>query len=165
MKVKNIISYIEEAFDGVPQPKLITLHVAQEHDSYNYDNDEAVRKRDFFGPWQNIPFSHIKNCPNALSYLDEIGMRFYLPVFMVSCLKNFGHSEGFYKEHTLYSLNNYPDNPDLSNYHRKRFLLFNTKQLKACALFVQYCAEDKSDDIDSCFATELYNRYWIQYNK
>jgi hypothetical protein len=92
-------------------------------------------------------------------------MRFYLPAYMVWYLKNFGDSNEVLTDHALYSLDNHPNNPGLSAYHRERFSLFSPQQLKACALFVKYCAEDKTDFTDTEFAKTKYENYWSKYEK
>ncbi|MEZ5536942.1 MAG: DUF6714 family protein [Thiolinea sp.] len=47
MSTEHLIQIIEMAFDGVPQPKEITLHVAEAHDGYDYDHDKEHRERDY----------------------------------------------------------------------------------------------------------------------
>lgn len=165
MEKDELIKFIEEVFDGVEQPLEITLQVAEIHDDYDYDNDEEHRKNDFFGRWQEIPSEHIKKCQTALSYVDKVGMRYYLPAYMVWYLKNYGNSDEVYTDHTLYSLDNHPNDARLSEYHKERFSLFNPKQLKACALFVRFCGEDQSGFTDTNFAIEKYEKYWAKYEK
>lgn len=161
----SLVRFIEEAFDGVEQPHDITLHVAEAHDEYDYDHDEEQRKKDFLGPWQQVPQEHIRKCQVALSYVDKVGMRFYLPAYMVWYLTNFGKEEEVLSDHTLYSLDNHPGDPGLSEYHRERFSLFSPVQLKACALFARFCAEDDSGFTDTEFARKRYERYWVQYEQ
>jgi hypothetical protein len=159
----SLIRFIEEAFDGVEQPHDITLHVAEAHDEYDYNHDEEHRRKDFFGPWQQVPAEHIRKSQEALSYVDKVGMRFYLPAYMVWYLRNLGNKEEVRSDHTLYSLDNHPSDPGLSAYHRERFSMFSPVQLKACALFIRFCAEDDSGFTDSEFARKKYERHWAQY--
>jgi len=163
MNKNELIQMIKETFEGVEQPKDITLHVAEAHDEYDYDHDEEHRKKDFYGSWQKIPSEDIKECQDALSYVNKVGMRYYLPAYMVWYLNNFGKSEEVYTDHTLYSLDNHPKDPKLSEYHKERFSLFNTKQLQVCALFVKFCAEDQSGFTDTDYAKKKYSRYWSKY--
>ena len=44
----QVISIIEEAFEGVPQPLEITLHVAEAYDSYDDDHDDEHRHEILF---------------------------------------------------------------------------------------------------------------------
>ena len=77
-------------------------------------------------------------------------------------LKNLGVPDEIWSDHTLYSLDNHPKDEKLSKYHKERFSLFSKEQLKACAMFVKYCAEDE-DNTDEYFAKKKYERYWSQY--
>lgn len=165
MEKEELIKFIEEAFNGVEQPQEITLHVAEAHDDYDYDHNKEHRKNDFIGRWQEIPSEHIKKSQNALSYVDKIGMRYYLPAYMVWYLKNYGNSDEVFTDHALYSLDNHPNDPRLSEYHKERFSLFNQQQLKACALFVKFCSEDQLGFTDTDFARKKYERYWAKYEK
>ena len=163
MNKEELIELINESFDGVPQPETLTIHVAEAHDDYDYDNDQEHHKNDFIGRWQDVPDEHIKKCHTALSYLDKIGMRFYLPAYMVWYLRNFG-TDVIWSDHTLYSLNDHADNEQLSEYHKERFSLFNDKQLHACAQFVKYCANDETRFTDTTFAQEKYDGFWKKHD-
>ena len=59
MDSEDLIDIIENAFDGVTQPDEITLHVAEAHDNYDYDNNLKHRKKDYIGRWQDVPLSLI----------------------------------------------------------------------------------------------------------
>ena len=122
MNKEELIKFIENSFDGVENSKAITLHVAEAHDNYDYENDKKHREKDFIGSWQNVPSEHIKSCQNALSYVDKFGMRYYLPAYMVWYLKNLGVPDEIWSDHTLYSLDNHPNDEELSKYHKERFL-------------------------------------------
>lgn len=158
----ELIGIINKAFEGVPQPDEITLHVAEAHDDYDYDHDEEHRKNDYIGRWQDVPAEHIQMCQAALSYVEKVGMRFYLPAYMVWYLRNLGSSK-VWSDHVLYSLDNHPHDLGLSAYHKERFSLFTPEQLRACALFIKYCANDLSGHGDPYFAEKKYKRYWSQY--
>jgi len=164
MDKEALIKIINNAFDGVDAPKEITLHVAEAHDDYDYDNDAEHRKKDFVGNWQDIPAEHLKSCQTALSYVDKVGMRYYLPAYMIWYLRHFGNTDEIEFDHPLYSLDHYPKNETLSKYHIERFSLFTPEQLRACALFVKYCSEDETDFTDAYFAKKKYDRYWQFFN-
>ena len=163
LKRKILIEEIVKAFDGVVQPEQITLHVAEAHDLYDYDNDAEHRKKDFIGPWQGVPSDHMKTCQSALSYVDKVGMRYYLPAYMVWYLKNWGNTEEVFSDQVLYVLDNNPGDESLTQYHKERFSLFDTQQLRACALFVQHCADDPSEFSDASFAKIKFERYWSRF--
>jgi hypothetical protein len=165
MNKEDVISQINEAFDGVEQPQEITLHVAEAHDDYDYNNNHTHRKKDFFGRWQDVPWEHIRACQNALSYLEKVGMRFYLPAYMVWYIRNYEKEGEVFTDHALYSLDPHLNDEKLSQYHKDRFSLFDRVQLRACAQFVRFCAEDSDGNTDSNFAQKIYERYWRQYDE
>lgn len=160
---ENLIAFIEQAFDGVEQPKQLTLHVAEAHDDYDYDNDAQHRRKDHTGRWQDIPTEHIKQYQSALSYLDKVGMRYYLPAYMIWYLRNLDDPDEVWSDNTLYTLDHHPKSKSLHAYHLERFSLFSKQQLKACALFIKYCAENQ-DYVDGEFAQKKYDRYWVQFD-
>ena len=163
MDSEELIGIIENAFDGVTQPDEITLHVAEAHDNYDYDNNLKHRKKDYIGRWQDVPQEHIQKCGNALSFVEKVGMRFYLPAYMTWYLKNFGNDNIIYDDHTLYSLDNNAKDSELAEYHKERFSLFTPEQLQACAFFVKFCANDTTEFSDTYFAQKKYERYWSSY--
>jgi hypothetical protein len=63
--IRDIESPIDEiyaAFDGVERPKELTLHVAEEHDNYDYLNDVMRGAKDYDGRWQDILSEHLLRC-------------------------------------------------------------------------------------------------------
>jgi hypothetical protein len=165
MDKEDVIAEINEAFDGVEQPQEITLHVAQAHDRYIYASNFFFRRLDFIGRWQDVPREHLRCCENALSYLDEVGMRFYLSAYMVWYLRNYTSPNELHNETVLSSLNPYLDDERMSRFHKERFSLFNQAQLQACAHFVRFCAEDTTGCTFDAFAQEIYDSYWRQYDE
>ncbi|KPQ39198.1 MAG: hypothetical protein HLUCCO16_09150 [Phormidium sp. OSCR] len=163
MNTEELIALIDTAFEGVPQPQDLTLHVAEAHDDYDYGNDEEYRRLDYRGRWQDVPNEHIKACQSALSYLDKVGMRFYLPAFMVWYLRYF-RTEEVWSDNTLYSLGTYGQNPGLAEYQKQRFSLFTPQQMRACAQFVKFCAKDTTGFSDDYFAQTIYDGYWSQFD-
>ena len=160
---EELIEVINKAFDGVKQPTKITLLVAETHDKYDYKNDLKWRRKDYKGPWQGIPDELIKTCQAVLSFVDNYGMRFYLPAYMTWYLKYYKETEVAWSDHTLYSLDNYPNDRKLSAYHKEQFSLFTPDQMKACALFIKYLSEADDDFTDTDFARRKYEQYWRQY--
>jgi hypothetical protein len=160
MKIEQLITIIEAAFNGVPQPTHRTLHDAEAWDNYSQCSEED-RKKDDIGRWQNLPMEHIEECQYALPHLDKTGMRFYLPAYMTWYLKS-PNASGWWGDSTLYSLNNHQNDPKLADYHRERFSLFTKEQLTACALFVKFCTTGTLST-DVSFAQEIYDRHWSQY--
>ena len=70
MNNNELINAVQSAFADVKQPGIITLHVAEAHDSRDYDSDASHRKLDHLGRWQDLPEEHIERCQNALPHLD-----------------------------------------------------------------------------------------------
>ena len=165
MNMEELICLIERAFDGVPQPEDITLHVAEAHDDYDYEHDQEHRKEDYVGRWQDVPQEHIKKCQSALCFVNKIGMRFYLPTYMTWYLRNFDDNDEVWSDNTLYSLDNHDNDPELAEDHKDRFSLFTPEQLKACALFIKFCANDPTGSTDTDFAQKKYERYWAKYEQ
>ena len=165
MDKEILIQHITEAFNGVEQPLDITLHVAEAHDQWDYQNNHVHRRHDYFGLWQNIPLKHIRSCQHALSYVEKVGMRFYLPAYMIWYLRNYENSDQVKSDHVLYSLDPYLEDKNLLENHKERFSLFSPKQLGMCALFVKFCAEDESGYTDNHFASKIYDEYWKQFDK
>ena len=163
MNKEELIQSINQAFDGVPQPKDITLHVAEAHDDYDYEHDAEHRQKDFIGRWQDVPNEHIQKCRCAMSYVDAVGMRYYLPAQMIWYLKNFGNSKIVVDDMPLYTLDPHDNNENLRKYQQERFSLFSPEQLKACAHFVKFCAEDETRFTDTTFAEKVYERYWKKF--
>lgn len=158
---EDLIEEIRSSFNNVDQPEKITLHVAQAHDEYDFD-DEKYSHLDFRGRWQDVPIEHIEECQEALSYVDKVGMRYYLPAYMIWYLRELDSGE-VVSDHTLYVLNHYSDDERMSKYFQERFSLFTPEQLKACAGFVKYCAEDDDEVTDTEFAKKIYESYWNKF--
>ena len=81
---------------------------------------------------------------------------------MIWYLQNLGADEVL-SDHTLYSLDNYAGNPTLSKYYDERFSLFSPEQLRACAMFIKFCANDETDSTDTDFAKKKYEGHRAQY--
>jgi len=166
MNRKELIEVIKKAFEGVVQPSDITIHVGKAYYSYDYSHDSEHRKKDFVGNWLDIPSDHIRQCQSALCYVNKVGMRYYLPAYMVWYLNCVDAYDELNNDSTLYALDNHPTNA-LGDYFKERFSLFNAEQLNACALFIKYCATSPEmagySDID--FAQEKYEGYWSQFEK
>jgi hypothetical protein len=83
----DVIKEIEAAFLGVPIGQL-TLHEADLMDSYATDAElRAARERDPERDWRDVPDASLKVCSYALSYLDPLSWRFYLPALMRYALR------------------------------------------------------------------------------
>jgi hypothetical protein len=136
--MESPIAEIETAFDGVKRPKVLTLHVADAHDSSDYSNDKLHRAKDYDGRWQDIPDEHLLSCHWGLSHLGADGLQFYLPAAMTWVLKNFRDSNSFLVDATIYQLACNRDNEKLAEYYDRRFQLFTAAQWHACRSFLEF---------------------------
>lgn len=157
MQKEVLINAIKKAFDGVEQPAELTLHVAEAMDRYEYDSAK-YRELDYRGDWADVPDKHLENCQNAFSFLDKVGMRYYLPAYMVWHLKNKKSEDDLY--HLLNVLDPCLDEEKLAKYFQERFSLFSSEQLKVCAMFIKYYLNNYTDGE---FFSEIYDNYWKQY--
>jgi hypothetical protein len=139
--MKSPIEEIEAAFDGVERPKEVTLHVAEEHDNRDYDNDALHRAKDFEGRWQDVPAEHLLKCHCGLTHLHEDGLPFYLPAAMTWVLKNFRDTNEMLTDSTIYQL----EKKGLCDHYDWRFRLFTLAQWRACRSFLEYLLHEDRD--------------------
>lgn len=149
---------IRQAFHGVLPPER-TLFVAEAMDSFS-----APVQPDFTGPWEEIPYSHLEACPNALAYLDADGMKYYLPAFMCWCLHLASGRKPMAFYHTLYSMD-----PNIYDYRMhthflSRFSTFTPEQLSVVAEYIKACADNLIPEADSEAAQHYWDAYWHQYS-
>jgi hypothetical protein len=136
--MKSPVDEINAAFDGVERPKELTLHVAEEHDNYDYSNDATHRANDYAGRWQDIPDEHLLRCHWGLSHLGADGLPYYLPAAMTWALKNFRDTNELLVDWTIYQLNPHLDDKALAEHYDSRFQLFTSTQWFACRAFLEY---------------------------
>jgi hypothetical protein len=145
--MKSPVDEINAAFDGVERPRELTLHVAEEHDNYDYSHDALHRAKDYDGRWQDIPAEHLIRCYSGLSHLDAYGLPFYLPAAMTWVLKNFRDSDELLVDWTIYQLVPHREDERLSERYDRRFHLFTPTQWRACRSFLEFLlSEDPEGD-------------------
>lgn len=140
---KRLLRLIEEAFDGVRYvgPDSLSLYQAQAADDYS----TCDQSRDHKGRWQDTPFEHFLDCPNALSFLDAKGLQYYLPALMSYSLSKFDVDDGYLIfEFLLYAFDVYRSHDTLYEHSKERFHLFTLKQKQAVAAFLRYMGDDDS---------------------
>jgi hypothetical protein len=147
---------IELAFDGVARPEQLTLHVAEAHDNYDYDNDPLHRTKDHVGRWQDIPDEHLLRCVDGLSHLAEDGLPYYLPAAMRWVLLNFRDTDSRLIDWTIYQLAPNRNDKNLSKRYETRFARFTTRQWRACEAFLCHLLNQDPDGefIDAKVALE-----------
>lgn len=86
-----LVAEISAAFDGVSREGGMTLHEAEAvDDRLSPAEQRAARSLDPDTRWQDVPDTDISVSSSTLSFLDEIGFRYYIPAFMVYCLRCWG---------------------------------------------------------------------------
>ncbi|CAK7064436.1 DUF6714 family protein [Saezia sanguinis] len=94
-KVSQTLKQIEQVFHGVSREGGISLSQAGVLDKGGAHNEfVSVALFDVDKCWQDVPDSEIVHHAEALLFLDEIGIRYYLPAYMVFALKNSGVEKG-----------------------------------------------------------------------
>ena len=86
----DLLTLIENAFEGVERGEGITLHQAHVIDEYGSDEDFlAAGKLDTEERWQDIPDSLLSENPQFHNFLDPAGFRYYLPATMSFAIRNY----------------------------------------------------------------------------
>lgn len=85
---QTILTQIHEAFDGVARGDGVTLHQAIALDDYGDAAAQAeARARDTEARWQDVPDVDIARHPSYFTFLDDAGIRYYLPAQMAWALR------------------------------------------------------------------------------
>ncbi len=80
-----LISKITLAFQNTQLEKGITIHQARALD--DYEDPELARQIDAHLPWQEIPDKWLENFSDVFAFMDGKGFRYYIPAYMIWCLK------------------------------------------------------------------------------
>lgn len=151
----TLIQKIQMVFNGVPQPEMRRLFVAEAMDSYT-----MPAQSDFVGRWQDVPDIHLEACPHALAYLDATGIQFYLPAFLCWCLRLPDNRRPMAFHHTLYALDPCTEQQQMHEHFLERFAGMHHQQLAVIAEFVQICANKQLADADEIAASRYLDQYW-----
>jgi hypothetical protein len=175
-----VIKEITAAFDGVSREGGVSWNEAWVIDDYGTDRQRAkARKKDTETRWQDVPERDIAYGSSCLSFFDEIGFRYYLPAYIVWCLRHIDTED---TNDLIYESDSYcsiiwhlrDDSPDLHQYHMARFGLFTREQSKAIAHFLEF-AEERSikihrelwwpEMLSKGFSQEELDQFWPQEEK
>jgi hypothetical protein len=155
---ENIITAIEEAFAGVVRGA-VTLHEAEVIDDYGTDAERLhARTYDPEVNWRDVPDSSIEECPGALSFVDPVSWRFYLPAYMRFGLRHLRDSRNSAIDHAIYSLDG-GGNPQLDEFKAERFRTLNEAQARAVSRFLIFASEN-GDHCDDRVARDALEAYW-----
>lgn len=156
----KVVAVIRKAFGGVPRGRL-TLHEAEAIAFYAYKSEQALaRKRDRERRWEEVPDSSLEECAAALTFLDPVSWRYYLPAYMVWFLGSSRSDPGSMAAFTLmYELGLHP--PEVE--HRiEKFGVLDRNQGAAVLAFLRLVAEDDSYG-STREAAKAIDCHWIKY--
>jgi len=154
--VEKVIREIEAAFREVPLGT-ITLHAAELMDRYSATEADrrSARDLDQERDWRDVPDASIRECPNALSFLDPVSWRFYLPAYIRYGLR---HLTASCVDAAIYSLD-----PAGIRQHEpateERFRTLDSGQARAICAFLAF-ASQSGEWCDDTFAKEALDDYW-----
>ena len=156
--VEDIIRGIEQAFGGVCRGA-VTLHEAEVIDDYGTEVErEDARMLDAEDDWREVPDASIEACPDALSFLDPVSWRFYLPAYMRFGLRHLGEGRNGTIDHAIYSLDK-GGISDLADWKLERFRTLNAAQARAVQRFLAFAAANRGF-CDSHVAKSALDTYW-----
>jgi hypothetical protein len=137
-RIQRTLDVIERAFDGVPPPdeEHRTLYQAEAWDAYK----TIDQRRDHKGRWQDLPPSHIRDCPNALPHLDKQGIHYYLPALMSHFVRT-PQDRNRWSYPSLQSTLE-PSTGDLKSYQERRFSRLTFTQRTAIVAFLEHIEAD-----------------------
>ena len=152
-QVNDVIGEIEAAFRDVPLGER-TLHQAELMDRYATDAERlAARELDPERDWREVPDASIRECPDALSFLDPVSWRFYLPAYMRYSLRN-----DFETDAAIYTLD--PAGIRQHEAHTEnRFRTLNGAQARAVCSFLLVASQSGGSGDDTS-AREALEDYW-----
>ncbi len=158
------------AFGSVSFPDHCGLHAAVAKDDWIQDDKilrEITKDKDFNGEWWDVPKDHLLKCMMALSYLDDLGMEYYLPAYMKSIIEiPFEYDKsGIYSRSWQIIFSFVP--PDESDYvlhdhFQSQFKQINGIKKQSCRDFLYYIRNCKlySDEAQQLAEEGLSNVYW-----
>lgn len=137
---ENLIIRIKEAFQDAEFPSHLGLHAAVAMDIWVQDPlelEKITQEEDYFGDWWDVPDEHLEECGSlACSYLDAIGIYYYLPAFMVKALRD-KKTSSLIPVKACLDPRPYRDEEELYSHFCDHFKLFDFKHEQLCMEFIQ----------------------------
>jgi hypothetical protein len=156
-----LIREIQHAFAGVTRDGGVSLHQANVIDHYgSHEQEVAARERDTERSWQEVPNADIGSNYSALSFLDPVGLRYYLPAYMVWILRHFHQTDSASVAATLSTLN---PSGDLREWSLERFQLLTRDQSAAVGAFLTFMVEYSAGWVDADVARQALGGYWGRF--
>jgi hypothetical protein len=150
----ELIEMIEAVFDGVPKPQKITLRVARAADDYVPEQQWAeIRALDSEARWQDVPDKDLEKYSDTNCFLDASGIRYYLPAFMIWCIRHRASTE----------FAAYPSALFMLECTTEKLQLITREERGVIAQFLKFVAMacNESEGLD---AVRLYELDWKQYD-
>lgn len=151
----EILNLISEAFAGVSREGGVSIHETWVRDCRGTPEEcRLARLQDVDQCREDVPEEDLQEFQSALSFYDEIGLRYYLPAYMAWDLRRFEGLEGGTRSMLEYYLE------QVDPRHPCRFGILNAFQSHTVYRFVRFLAEY------SCYAHEMtaaIQNYWGQF--
>ncbi|MGX5175287.1 DUF6714 family protein [Aliikangiella sp. IMCC44653] len=159
-----LLEDIKNSFNDVAFPSHLGLHAALAKDNWIKDVEQLKKitlVQDFNGDWIDVPEEHLeKGWSLAPTYLDSVGVAYYLPAYMVRAL-NEPTPKKLSTVLTFVDPTPYRGN-ELYNHFCERFSLFGLRKKKACKNFLIYMksllqqAQKSTSIIDEILSHEFW---------
>lgn len=161
--VERLLHEIREAFADVIRGDGVTLHEARVLDAYGSDDERlAARQRDTDRHWWEVPDATMERIPEALSFLDETGFRYYLPAYLSWALRSYDSSDSSIMSSLLYDLALRPwaDSAGHETTARARFRHLTTAQAQVVCRVLRFLVVYGYPCVGVDVAQTALDQYW-----
>ena len=129
-----LIAIIHRVFAGVQLEGGTTIHEADLEGIGNTQAQMEARAKDPETDWKDVPDWKIAQFPDALSFFDLKGWRFYIPAYMCWTLKNWRTCQSHTANFTIWG---FDPNP-CTEWAVRRYQTLSDEQAKAVFLFLDF---------------------------
>ena len=151
--VDHLVAEIERAFDKVALEDGIGIYEADALDACVSDTLRAkARSTDTREDWRSIPDDVISEHYVAMPFLDDKGIRFALPAYMLFAIRNWSTSHSASVDHVIYTLARDMD-----------WSFLTDEQHRVIAKFLNFVVLEAGESVDSWQASLAYEKYWGQF--
>ncbi len=157
-----LIAEITAAFDGVSRAGGVSLHESEVLDWAGPDDARAAaRLLDTDTRWQDVSDADAKYYHSSMYFLDAIGFRYYLPVFMIYALR-YSSLETDFDSVLAVTLWQLEPNQHQQKRYEEVLHLMTRPQKQAIGNFLQLIVAH-ADDIYRADPARVLHDYWKQY--
>jgi hypothetical protein len=144
---QELKTQIKTAFGSVPFPSHQGLRGSMARDDYATDEEaqSITTDQDILGEWWQIPKDELRSCTLGLSYLDAVGVLFYLPAYLDMALDDVGKKRLWVLQLLNTGIGD-DDEPGLRAYKEGQLRQLNHAQRKACIHTLQFLRLQLTDD-------------------